>query len=158
MALDPYTILGVTRDAPLEQLRAAYEREIAGSHRLGGLSHAQEVSAAWDVLSDPARRRALDTFGVTLIRERVPPSQRYLATPPPAWRATSRPLLDAASAPAAPRACPPPRSRLRVLLTLLALLGLLVGGATTLRAVRAGPGPQTTVRPADVVPTIRVSG
>ena len=65
---DPYAVLGVSRTAGDAEIRDAYRRlarrvhpDVAGdTNSRAGAPTMSEVNAAWAVLSDPARRRALD--------------------------------------------------------------------------------------------------
>lgn len=59
---DPYRVLGVSRGAPDEVVRAAY-RALARQHHpdLGGDAvRMATVNRAWSILRDPARRRLFD--------------------------------------------------------------------------------------------------
>jgi molecular chaperone DnaJ len=83
---DPYAVLGVARDATRTEIRRAY-RELA--RRLhpdaGGTSPSAErlvrVNEAWRILSDPARRAALDSGRVVPPRSRATESDRDAAAP-----------------------------------------------------------------------------
>ena len=63
---DPYVVLGVTRDAPRDEIRRAHRELVAyyapaaaeGDAAAGERLH--RVNDAWTVLSSPTRRRALD--------------------------------------------------------------------------------------------------
>ena len=63
---DPYVVLGVTRDAPRDEIRRAHRELVAyyapaaaeGDADAGERLH--RVNDAWTVLSSPTRRRALD--------------------------------------------------------------------------------------------------
>jgi signal peptidase I len=62
---DPYEVLGVTRDATQEDIRAAYERfarypELWGGSDPGRAERLQRIEAAYRLLSDPERRAAYD--------------------------------------------------------------------------------------------------
>lgn len=73
---DPYVVLGVPRDAGDAEIRDAYRRlarrlhpDVAkGSAPRAGAPTMSDVNAAWTILSDPARRRALDE---ELVRPRI---------------------------------------------------------------------------------------
>lgn len=59
---DPFQVLGVSRDATPEAVKAAYRRRAQETHpdREGGSVEAfQTVRAAYDVLSDPEKRARL---------------------------------------------------------------------------------------------------
>lgn len=60
--MDPFAVLGVPRDAPIEDIRLAY-RKLAMEHhpdRNGGSKEAEakfkEINAAFEILKDPAKR------------------------------------------------------------------------------------------------------
>jgi signal peptidase I len=64
MVRDPYEVLGVSPDASSEEIRDAYWR-LVRFHRTEGEAawmptHLGEIQAAYDVLSDPARRAEFD--------------------------------------------------------------------------------------------------
>jgi signal peptidase I len=64
MVRDPYEVLGVSPDASSEEIRDAYWR-LVRFHREEGEAawmptHLDEIQDAYDVLSDPSRRAALD--------------------------------------------------------------------------------------------------
>jgi molecular chaperone DnaJ len=69
MATDYYAVLGVDRDATPEQIKKAYKEAALRYHpdRNPGDEEAEErfkeVSAAYQVLSDPEKRSRYDTFG-----------------------------------------------------------------------------------------------
>src|SRR5688572_15207999 len=96
---DLYGVLGVARTATDEEIRRAY-RKLARKHHPDvnpGNKEAEdrfkEVSAAYEVLSDAARRKAYDEFGADSLRGGFDPDkalayqrwseQRAAATPPP---------------------------------------------------------------------------
>jgi molecular chaperone DnaJ len=66
--VDPYTVLGVPRDASGEDIRRAYRR-LAREHHPdvnqdpAAEARFKEATAAYETLSDPARRRQYDLFG-----------------------------------------------------------------------------------------------
>jgi hypothetical protein len=62
---DPYSILGIDRDASDEQIRAAFRDAIRRSHpdRIGAKASHQSITAlidAWRLLRDPANRARLE--------------------------------------------------------------------------------------------------
>lgn len=71
MAEDLYEILGVSRDAPPEEIKAAYRKLARKYHPDANREDpdAEEkfkrVAAAWEVLGDPEKRKAYDRFGST---------------------------------------------------------------------------------------------
>ncbi|MDI7267290.1 MAG: DnaJ C-terminal domain-containing protein [Myxococcota bacterium] len=69
MFKDPYRRLGVRRNAPMEEIKAAYRRLALAHHpdRNQGDRAAEErfkdVTQAFEILSDPRKRELLDRFG-----------------------------------------------------------------------------------------------
>ncbi|MBN1417350.1 MAG: molecular chaperone DnaJ [Planctomycetes bacterium] len=69
MPRDYYEVLGVARDAPLEEIKKAYRKQALQYHpdKNPGDSTAEvrfkEAAEAYDVLSDPEKRRRYDQFG-----------------------------------------------------------------------------------------------
>jgi uncharacterized membrane protein len=85
--INHYTVLGVARDATLDEIKSAYRARIAEYHPDRNRSpHAHAYTAlindAWEVLSDPQRRRAYD--------DRLG-EENFAAPPPPASSSTSPP-------------------------------------------------------------------
>ena len=66
MPRDPYGVLGLSRDCDDKTIRQRYRRRSLEAHpdRPGGNTAAfRELSEAFEVLSDPARRRQFDRIG-----------------------------------------------------------------------------------------------
>ncbi|HEY2765409.1 MAG TPA: molecular chaperone DnaJ [Pseudonocardiaceae bacterium] len=68
MARDYYGILGVPRDATVEQIKRAYRKLARESHpdvnrEDGAQQRFQDVTAAYDVLTDPKKRQIVDLGG-----------------------------------------------------------------------------------------------
>ena len=62
---NPYQTLGIARDATVDEIKRAY-RKLASQHhpdRGGDTQKFQEIQVAYDTLSDPQRRAALDNPG-----------------------------------------------------------------------------------------------
>jgi len=67
MAEDPYKVLGVARDAPEEEVRRAYRRlakqlhpDLNPGNRVAAEERFKKVSAAYDIVGDPQKRRQYD--------------------------------------------------------------------------------------------------
>ncbi len=65
---DPYTVLGVARDADQETIRKAYKKLARRYHPdvnkdPGAEERFKEINAAYDVVGDEEKRRMYDTFG-----------------------------------------------------------------------------------------------
>lgn len=69
---DYYALLDVPRGATPEALRYAYELALSRANRDGATRHMVDIVAAYEVLSDPDRRRSYDATGVAVRPERVP--------------------------------------------------------------------------------------
>ncbi len=71
MARSPYEILGVAKNAPAEEIKKAYRKLARRYHPdrnpddKAAEDRFKEVQGAYDVLSDPEKRKAFDTFGST---------------------------------------------------------------------------------------------
>lgn len=101
---DYYRILGLERDADERAVKAAFRRQArryhpdvnAGDTQAGQLF--KEVHEAYQILSDPARRRRYDAaYGITAARvaptvDRGAPTSAYSAAAPPRPTAWSRAL------------------------------------------------------------------
>lgn len=63
---DPYTLLGVLPTASAEEIKTAFRRAARVHHpdKGGDAGKFAEVRAAYETLSDPAKRAALDTGNV----------------------------------------------------------------------------------------------
>src|SRR6266498_155116 len=66
MTRDPYTTLGISRNATVEEIKKAY-RKLAHQHhpdKTGGDDKKfKEINEAYQILSDPKKRSSYDTFG-----------------------------------------------------------------------------------------------
>src|SRR5215472_10006597 len=67
MAEDPYKVLGVPRDAPDEEIRRAYRKlakqlhpDLNPSNRTSAEERFKKVSAAYDIVGDPVKRKQYD--------------------------------------------------------------------------------------------------
>ena len=67
MAEDPYKVLGVPRDAPDEEIRRAYRKlakelhpDLNPSNRGSAEERFKKVSAAYDIVGDPVKRKQYD--------------------------------------------------------------------------------------------------
>lgn len=134
-AHDPYELLGVPRDSNAERIRRAYDLAAARAHRDGAVRHLVDLSAAYDVLSDPARRSLYDRHGVTPLREQSPGA----APPPVPWR-----IAKDTSYPTPKRNARLPRRRR----PLLAVFGLGMVAGLLVAAYLIGLGDRLT-SPAD---------
>lgn len=74
--MNPYDLLGVTKNATDKDLKAAYRRAVKDAHpdKGGNEQKFREVQEAFDVLIDPDRRRRFDTTG-RLDKSRVTPDR-----------------------------------------------------------------------------------
>ncbi len=69
MTVDPYEALGVSRDADAEEIKKAYRRLARENHPDANPGDAaaearfKEVAVAYEILSDPQRRRQYDMYG-----------------------------------------------------------------------------------------------
>ncbi len=66
--MNPYEVMGLAKNADGRAVKAAYRRLSAVHHpdkETGNADKFRELQAAYDVLSDPARRRRFDTTGRT---------------------------------------------------------------------------------------------
>ncbi len=67
--MNPYEVLGVARDAPVDEIKKVYRRLARETHPdlnpgdAKAEARFKDVSAAYDVLSDPEKRRQFDEFG-----------------------------------------------------------------------------------------------
>lgn len=69
---DYYSILDVSKNASIEEIRLAYRRQIAKYHpdKNSGSTNSTEITKlineAYDILSDPEKRDQYDRFGIVL--------------------------------------------------------------------------------------------
>lgn len=67
--MNPYEVLGVARDAPVDEIKKVYRRLARETHPdlnpgdAKAEARFKDVSSAYDVLSDPEKRRHFDEFG-----------------------------------------------------------------------------------------------
>jgi signal peptidase I len=111
MVRDPYEVLGVSPDASSEEIRDAYWR-LVRFHRTEGEAawtptHLGEIQAAYDVLSDPARRAELDAANGAHEQPRPAPYQPGL----PPYEHGPRPYEPGTHQPGAPPSPPPERPK-----------------------------------------------
>ncbi len=71
MTIDPYDVLGVSRDSDISEIKAAYRRLAVKHHPdknpddPDSQERFKEVSEAYEILSDPEKRQTYDRFGST---------------------------------------------------------------------------------------------
>lgn len=80
MGQDYYQILGVTKNATDDELKKAYRKLALKWHPDKNQSNQEEaskkfkqISEAYDVLSDPEKRKIYDTYGEEALKTGVPP-------------------------------------------------------------------------------------
>src|SRR6185436_8853856 len=108
---NPYEVLGVSPDASSEEIRDAYWR-LVRFHRTEGEAawmptHLGEIQAAYDVLSDPARRAELDAANGAHEQPRPAPYQPGL----PPYEHGPRPYEPGTHQPGAQPSPPPERPK-----------------------------------------------
>ena len=86
MSQDPYEILGVSRDADADEIKKAYRRLARQLHPDVNpdpetQERFKEVSAAYEVLSDPEKRRMFDLGGDPFGRAAAPARERASRSP-----------------------------------------------------------------------------
>jgi curved DNA-binding protein CbpA len=72
MRQDYYRLLDVRRDASAAELKRAYELALSRANREGATRHMVDLVRAYEVLSNPGRRRVYDETGIGVVPERVP--------------------------------------------------------------------------------------
>lgn len=75
--LDPYRVLGVSKDASADAIKKSY-RSLSREHhpdRGGDEARFKEVNAAHQVVGDPEKRKLFDEFGAESIRPGFDPNQ-----------------------------------------------------------------------------------
>jgi len=77
MAEDPYTVLGVPRNAPDEEIRRAYRKlakqlhpDLNPSNRAAAEERFKKISAAYDIVGDPVKRKQYDRGEIDASGER----------------------------------------------------------------------------------------
>ena len=75
--MNPYAVLGVARDAPIDEIKKVYRRLARETHPdlnpgdAKAEARFKDISAAYDVLSDPEKRRQFDEFGEIALEANV---------------------------------------------------------------------------------------
>ena len=136
MTFDPYAVLGVPPTASLQELRLAYEQQLATAHRLGALRNAQEADRAWTLLRDDRRRSLYDRHGITTEVSRRHPYVAQRPVPFRAWSPAESAVLPSAAT------C---RSASTRAVVVVGLGGLLLSGAGWLSVQQSGQEPAATV-------------
>ena len=128
---DYYELLGVRRDASVDELKRAYEVTLSRASRDGATKHMVDVVKAYEVLSHPGRRAFYDQTGHGVVPERVP--NTYGRAVP--FRGGRAALGQRRHAPPAPNILPtgrrafPMATALRVALVVALVAGAFVAGS-----------------------------
>lgn len=130
-----YALLGVRRDATPAELKRAYEITLQRGSRDGATKHMVDVVKAYEVLSDPGRRRVYDQTGFGVVPERVP-NDYGRATP---FRGGRLAIGQRRHAPPAPTILPaPPRAFPTTVVLTAALVAALLAVAFLAGVVLSG--------------------
>jgi len=67
MNIDPYKVLGISKDATSDEIKTVYRNRCKASHpdhTNGNDSEIKALNEAYEILSDPEKRKLFDEFGV----------------------------------------------------------------------------------------------
>lgn len=148
--MDPYRMLGVGADADRLTIQLAYEARLAVASRHGAVKHAQDLVAAYTLLTDHRRRNLYDRLGITTGLDRPHPLQRW--SPP---RAVPFRQWAPAESVRSTLPCPGSRSGSRPKLV-LAFAGVTIGVSLLLSAVSGTLPWQPGTTPDQARPPVRV--